>query len=142
MDTAIATPVRLGISACLLGQKVRYDGGHKRNAFLVEAFGRYVEWVPVCPEVEMGLGVPRETLRLELQGDDIRLIMSKTGVDYTERLRGFAAARLEALAKEGLCGYIFKKDSPSCGLEHVRLHPPNGLPRKTGRGLFAAALIQ
>ena len=125
-------PVRLGISACLLGQKVRYDGGHKRDAFLVEVFGRYVEWVPVCPEVEMGLGVPRDTLRVELQGDDIRMIMPKTGADYTECMRTFAAQRLEALAGEGLCGYILKKDSPSCGIERVRVYPHDGMPRKSG----------
>jgi uncharacterized protein YbgA (DUF1722 family)/uncharacterized protein YbbK (DUF523 family) len=141
-DVATVTPARLGISACLLGQKVRYDGGHKRDAFLVEVFGRHVEWVPVCPEVEMGLGVPRDTLRLELLGDDIRLIMPKTGADYTERLRSFAAQRLAALAKERLCGYILKKDSPSCGMERVRLYADDGMPRKTGQGLFAAALRQ
>jgi uncharacterized protein YbgA (DUF1722 family)/uncharacterized protein YbbK (DUF523 family) len=134
--------VRLGISACLLGQKVRYDGGHKRDVFLVEVFGRYVEWVPVCPEVEMGLGVPRDTLRLERQGDDIRLIMPKTGADYTESMRSFAAQRLPALAQERLCGYIFKKDSPSCGIERVRLYTPDGVPCKSGQGLFAAALVQ
>jgi uncharacterized protein YbgA (DUF1722 family)/uncharacterized protein YbbK (DUF523 family) len=136
------TPVRVGVSACLLGQRVRYDGGHKRDAFLVEVFGRYVEWVPVCPEVEMGLGVPRDTLRLELQGDDVRLIMPKTGADYTERLRTFATQRLAALAQQRLCGYILKKDSPSCGMERVRLYPDNGVPRKAGQGLFAAALTQ
>jgi uncharacterized protein YbgA (DUF1722 family)/uncharacterized protein YbbK (DUF523 family) len=142
LDASTITPVRLGISACLLGQQVRYDGGHKRDAFLVEVFGRYVEWVPVCPEVEMGLGVPRDTLRLELQGDDIRLIMPKSGEDYTQRLRTFAAKRLAALGKEHLCGYIFKKDSPSCGVERVRLYPSHGVPSKPGRGLFAAALMQ
>jgi uncharacterized protein YbgA (DUF1722 family)/uncharacterized protein YbbK (DUF523 family) len=141
-DASTMPPVRLGVSACLLGQKVRYDGGHKRDAFLVEVFGRYVEWVPVCPEVEMGLGVPRDTLRLELQGDDIRLIMPDTGADYTERMRAFAAKRLAALAGERLCGYIFKKDSPSCGMERVRLYPSHGMPHKAGQGLFAAALMQ
>jgi uncharacterized protein YbgA (DUF1722 family)/uncharacterized protein YbbK (DUF523 family) len=135
-------PARIGISACLLGQRVRYDGGHKRDAFLVEVFGRYVEWIPVCPEVEMGLGVPRDTLRLELQGDDIRLIMPDTGADYTERIRAFAARRLAVLARERLCGYIFKKDSPSCGMERVRLYPNRGAPQKAGQGLFAAALMR
>jgi uncharacterized protein YbgA (DUF1722 family)/uncharacterized protein YbbK (DUF523 family) len=135
-------PVRIGISACLLGQRVRYDGGHKRDAFLVEVFGRYVEWVPVCPEVEMGLGVPRDTLRLELQGDDIRLIMPETGADYTERMRAYAEARLGALERERLCGYIFKKDSPSCGMERVRLYSNRGAPQKAGQGLFAAVLMR
>jgi uncharacterized protein YbgA (DUF1722 family)/uncharacterized protein YbbK (DUF523 family) len=141
-DAATVIPVRIGISACLLGQKVRYDGGHKRDAFLVEVFGRHVEWVSVCPEVEIGLGVPRDTLRLELQGDDIRLIMPKTGADYTETMRTFAAQRLAVLAQERLGGYILKKDSPSCGMERVRLYPDNGMPRKSGQGLFAAALMR
>jgi uncharacterized protein YbgA (DUF1722 family)/uncharacterized protein YbbK (DUF523 family) len=141
-DTATDAPVRLGISACLLGQQVRYDGGHKRDPFLVEVFGRYVEWVPVCPEVEMGLGVPRDTLRLELHSDEVRLIMPKTGADHTERLRTYAGLRLEALAKERLCGYILKKDSPSCGMERVRLYADSHVSRKAGQGLFAAALMQ
>jgi uncharacterized protein YbgA (DUF1722 family)/uncharacterized protein YbbK (DUF523 family) len=141
-NATMITPMRIGISACLLGQKVRYDGEHKRDAFLVEVFGRYVEWVPVCPEVEMGLGVPRDTLRLERWGDDVRLIMPKTGTDYTERMRTFATSRLAALGQEQLCGYVFKKDSPSCGMERVRLYPSRGVPQKSGQGLFAAALMQ
>jgi uncharacterized protein YbgA (DUF1722 family)/uncharacterized protein YbbK (DUF523 family) len=139
---ATVAPVRIGISSCLLGNQVRYDGGHKRDAFLVESFGRYVEWVAVCPEVEMGLGVPRETLRLERHGADVRLIMPKTGADYTTRLRVFAAQRLDALAELGLCGYILKKDSPSCGLERVRVYDGPGAPQRGGRGLFAEALTQ
>jgi uncharacterized protein YbgA (DUF1722 family)/uncharacterized protein YbbK (DUF523 family) len=142
MDIATITPVRLGISSCLLGQEVRFDGGHKRDAFLVEVFGRYVEWVPVCPEVEMGLGVPRETMRLESHGGEVRLITPKTGADHTDRLRTFADNRLAALANERLCGYIFKKDSPSCGMERVRVYPNHTSPNRSGRGLFAAALMQ
>jgi uncharacterized protein YbgA (DUF1722 family)/uncharacterized protein YbbK (DUF523 family) len=142
MDIATITPVRLGISSCLLGQEVRFDGGHKRDAFLVEVFGRYVEWVQVCPEVEMGLGVPRETMRLESHGGEVRLITPKTGADHTERLRTFADNRLAALANERLCGYIFKKDSPSCGMERVRVYPNHTSPNRSGRGLFAAALMQ
>ena len=141
-DIATITPVRLGISSCLLGQEVRFDGGHKRDAFLVEVFGRYVEWVPVCPEVEMGLGVPRETMRLESHGGEVRLITPKTGADHTERLRTFAEKRLAALADERLCGYILKKDSPSCGMERVRVYPNHGSPNRSGRGLFAAALMR
>jgi uncharacterized protein YbgA (DUF1722 family)/uncharacterized protein YbbK (DUF523 family) len=142
MDIATITPVRLGISSCLLGEEVRFDGGHKRDAFLVEVFGRYVEWVPVCPEVEMGLGVPRETMRLESHGGEVRLITPKTGADHTESLRTFADNRLAALANERLCGYIFKKDSPSCGMERVRVYPNHATPNRSGRGLFAAALMQ
>ena len=141
-EASTLPPVRIGISACLLGEKVRFDGGHKRDAFLVDVFGRYVEWVPVCPEVELGLGVPRETLRLERHGKDARLIMPKTGTDYTERMRRYAEKRLAALAKEHLSGYVLKKDSPSCGMERVRVYPPSGAPLRSGRGLFAEALTR
>ena len=137
-----APPIRIGISACLLGEKVRYDGGHKRDAYLVETFGRYVEWVPVCPEVEMGLGTPRETLRLVRTQGDIRLIMPRTGADHTEAMRAYASRRVAELAKEDLCGYVLKKGSPSCGMERVRVFNPQGVPAKSGRGLFAAALLE
>ena len=141
-DVSIMPPVRIGISSCLLGEHVRFDGNHKRDAFLVEVFGRYVTWVPVCPEVDMGLGVPRETMRLEQHGHEIRLVTPKTGADHTDRLRTFAAQRLTSLSQERLCGYILKKDSPSCGMERVRLYPSNGVPNRSGQGLFAAALMQ
>jgi uncharacterized protein YbgA (DUF1722 family)/uncharacterized protein YbbK (DUF523 family) len=137
-----APPIRIGISACLLGVKVRYDGGHKRDPYLVETFGRYVEWVPVCPEVEMGLGVPRETLRLVRTQGDIRLIMPKTGADHTGTMRAHAKQRVAELAKEDLCGYVLKKGSPSCGMERVRVFDARGVPAKSGRGLFAEALLQ
>ena len=135
-------PIRIGVSTCLLGEKVRFDGGHKRDAFLVDVFGRYVEWVPVCPEVEMGLGTPREPIRLLQQGDDIRLVMSKSGVDHTERMRNYAATRVEALREEDLCGFVLKKNSPSCGIEQVRLYQPSGIVNRTGTGLFADALMK
>jgi uncharacterized protein YbgA (DUF1722 family)/uncharacterized protein YbbK (DUF523 family) len=134
--------IRLGISACLLGEPVRYDGGHKRDPYLVEALGRYVEWVPVCPEVELGLGTPRETLRLVRIGQDIRMVMPKSGQDHTEGMRAFARKRARELEEEDLCGYILKKDSPSCGMERVRLFDAHGVPAKSGRGLFAEALLQ
>jgi uncharacterized protein YbgA (DUF1722 family)/uncharacterized protein YbbK (DUF523 family) len=120
---------------------VRYDGGHKRDVYLVETFGRYVEWVPVCPEVEMGLSTPRETLRLVRIGEDIRMVMPKTGVDHTQAMTAFAKRRAQELEREDLCGYILKKDSPSCGMERVRVFDSNGVPAKSGRGLFAAALL-
>jgi uncharacterized protein YbgA (DUF1722 family)/uncharacterized protein YbbK (DUF523 family) len=142
VNQAAARPIRIGISACLLGERVRYDGGHKRDAYLVETFGRYVEWVPVCPEVEMGLGTPRETLRLVRIGGDIRLVMPKTGADHTEAMHTYANRRVAELAKEDLCGYILKKDSPSCGMERVRVFDAQGVPAKSGRGLFAEALLR
>ena len=139
-DTA-PTPLRIGISACLLGEKVRYDGGHKRDNYLVETFGRYVEWVPVCPEVEMGLSTPRETLRLVRIGNDVHMVMPKTGADHTEAMRTFAARRVRELAKENLRGYVLKRSSPSCGMERVRVFDAHGVPAKSGRGLFAEELI-
>jgi uncharacterized protein YbgA (DUF1722 family)/uncharacterized protein YbbK (DUF523 family) len=134
-------PIRVGISACLLGEKVRYDGGHKRDGYLVETFGRFVEWVPVCPEVEMGLGTPRETLRLVRIGDDVRMLMPKTGEDHTGGMQSFARRRLLQLEEKDLCGYVLKKGSPSCGMERVRVFTPGGMPSKSGRGLFAEALL-
>jgi uncharacterized protein YbbK (DUF523 family) len=132
-DMSTLPPVRIGIASCLLGENVRFDGNHKRDAFLVEVFGRHVTWVPVCPEVEMGLGVPRETMRLERCGQEIRLVTPKTGADHTDRLRTFAAQRLTSLSQERLCGYILKKDSPSCGMERVRLYPSTGVPDRSGQ---------
>jgi len=138
----VSQPIRIGVSACLLGQEVRYDGGHKRDPFLVETFGRYVEWVHVCPEVEIGLGTPRDPIRLERAGRDVRLVNPKTGTDLTRKMRTYAARRLAALEDQDLCGYILKKDSPSCGLERVRVHDGRGMPSRNGRGLFAAALLR
>jgi uncharacterized protein YbgA (DUF1722 family)/uncharacterized protein YbbK (DUF523 family) len=136
------TPIRVGISACLLGERVRYDGGHKRDPYIVEILGRYVEWVPVCPEVEMGLGTPRETLRLVRIGTDLHMVMPKTGADYTLPMREYAQRRVKELSREELHGYILKKDSPSCGMERVRVFDSQGVPSKSGRGLFAEALLR
>jgi uncharacterized protein YbgA (DUF1722 family)/uncharacterized protein YbbK (DUF523 family) len=142
MSVSADLPIRVGISSCLLGEHVRYDGGHKRDPYLVEILGRYVEWVPVCPEVELGLGTPRETLRLVRIGEDVRMVMPKTGQDYTDHMRTFADRRVRELEKEELCGYILKKDSPSCGMERVRVFDAHGVPAKSGRGLFADALLR
>ncbi len=131
---------RIGISACLLGQEVRYDGGHKRDAFLTEVLGRHVEWVPVCPEVELGMGTPRPPIRLERRGGEIRLVMPSTGADYTDAMRSFAERRVGELGKLDLDGYILKKDSPSCGLEGVKVHHGAGASSTEGRGLFAEVL--
>ena len=135
--------VRIGISACLLGQEVRYNGGHKRDDFLIGTFGKYVDWVAVCPEVELGMGTPRSPIRLERRQDQIRLIMPSTGEDYTEAMRAFSRQRVEALARLDLDGYVLKKDSPSCGMERVKVYPAGGAPFKDGRGrgLFAEELM-
>jgi uncharacterized protein YbgA (DUF1722 family)/uncharacterized protein YbbK (DUF523 family) len=133
--------IRLGISACLLGERVRFDGGHKRDPFLVETLGHFVEWVPACPEVESGMAAPRESLRLVQAAREIRLITNKTAQDQTASMRGYARRRLEELADAGLCGFVLKKDSPTCGLERVKVYGTGGMPLKSGRGLFADALV-
>jgi uncharacterized protein YbgA (DUF1722 family)/uncharacterized protein YbbK (DUF523 family) len=133
--------IRLGISACLLGEKVRYDGGHKRDAFLADTLGRFVEYVPVCPEAECGLGVPREPMRLVGDPSAPRLVTVRTGVDHTDRMKAWAAERLDDLAKRDLCGFVFKSRSPSSGMERVKVYGLGGVPSKDGRGIFAAAFL-
>ena len=141
---ACEDPIRIGVSSCLLGAKVRFDGGHKRSDFLVDTLGSFVEFVPVCPEVEIGLGVPRETLRLVRDGaaHAIRLVANQTAIDHTKTMNSYAQRRVAALGREGLSGYILKKDSPSCGMERVRVYGPSGMHTRDGLGLFAAALMR
>jgi uncharacterized protein YbgA (DUF1722 family)/uncharacterized protein YbbK (DUF523 family) len=141
IDSASRRPIRVGISACLLGARVRFDGGHKRNAFLTELFGRFVEWVPVCPEAECGLGTPRESMRLVRDDPGVRLVTVKSGADLTQQMERFSRARVSSLAGEDLSGFVLKKDSPSCGLERVRIYDRHGTSARVGRGLFAAALV-
>src|SRR5574340_72692 len=137
-----ATPLLLGISRCLLGDEVRFDGGHKRASFLPALLGRYVEWVPVCPEVEAGLGTPREAMRLVGDARHPRLLTIKTGRDQTEAVEAMTAGRLPDLEALDLSGYVFKKDSPSCGIERVRLYNRHGMPSRRGIGLFARAFME
>jgi uncharacterized protein YbbK (DUF523 family) len=132
--------VRIGISSCLVGEEVRFDGGHKRDAPLIEAFEPHVEWVRVCPEVESGMGVPREPVRLVRDGGDVRMIAVHTRIDHTESMRAFAARRLQALAAMDLRGYVLKADSPSCGPDAVKVYDADGTYERSGAGLFAAAL--
>jgi len=129
--------IRLGISACLLGEKVRFDGGHKLDRFLTETLGRFVEYVPVCPEVELGLPTPREALRLVDDQGRTRLVFSKSGDDITSRMTAWSKQRVVELEREGLCGFVFKSKSPSSGMERVKLYDRNGVPAKQGVGLFA-----
>jgi uncharacterized protein YbgA (DUF1722 family)/uncharacterized protein YbbK (DUF523 family) len=137
-----AGPIRIGVSSCLLGQRVRFDAGHKRDAFLLEELGRFVEWVPVCPEVELGMGVPRPSIRLERRGAGVRLVEPRSGADHTRAMRAFARRRLAGLQSLALSGYVLKKDSPSCGMERVKLWEPGGGARRAGVGLFAQALLE
>jgi uncharacterized protein YbgA (DUF1722 family)/uncharacterized protein YbbK (DUF523 family) len=138
----MADKIRLGISACLLGEQVRYDGGHKWDRFLTDTLGKYVKFVPVCPEVECGLGIPREAMRLVGDPHNPRLVTVRSGVDHTERLLQWAQARLAQLEKEELCGFVFKSDSPSSGMERVKVYGPSGTPTRTGVGLFARAFME
>jgi len=133
--------IRVGVSSCLLGQRVRYDGGHKRSDFVADILGARVTFVPVCPEVEMGLGTPRQTLRLVRRAGDLRMVMAD-GHDYTDQMRSFAIQRVERLKHDDLSGYVLKKDSPSCGLTRVKVYEETGIPAKTGRGLYAEALLE
>ena len=133
-------PIRLGVSSCLLGNAVRYDGGHKRERFLTDLLGRFVEWVPVCPELEAGMGVPRPALRLVRDGDVLRLVEIVSGRDHTRCIQRLAAQRARALRGADLCGYVLKRGSPSCGMERVKVYGDTGIPKRDGQGLFAAAL--
>ncbi|MCC7185697.1 MAG: DUF523 domain-containing protein, partial [Acidobacteria bacterium] len=137
----MAEAIRVGVSSCLLGQKVRYDGGHKRHDFVADTLGARVVFVPVCPEVELGLGTPRQTLRLIRTDGDVRLIMAN-GHDYTAAMRAFAKKRVEQLKDDDLSGYVLKKDSPSCGLTRVKVYEETGIPFKSGRGVYADALLE
>ncbi|PKN51272.1 MAG: DUF1722 domain-containing protein [Deltaproteobacteria bacterium HGW-Deltaproteobacteria-13] len=133
--------IKLGISSCLLGEKVRYDGGHKLDRFLTDTLGKYVEYVPVCPEVECGLGVPRKSMRLEGNPDSPRLIVTSTREDMTERMESFARNKVAKLEKEDICGFIFKSDSPSSGMERVKVYNENSMPVKAGKGMFAGIFM-
>ena len=143
MTKAVATtgePIRIGISSCLIGCKVRFDGGHKKDDFLVDTFGAWVRWVPVCPEVEVGMGTPRESIRLVKEDGAMRLVAPKSGRDWTEPMRSYSVRRVGELAGADLCGYVLKKDSPSCGMERVKVYG-DGMPTKSGRGAFAEVLL-
>jgi uncharacterized protein YbbK (DUF523 family) len=131
--------IRLGVSSCLLGEAVRYDGGHKRDPIVRSVLSRFAEWVPVCPELEAGLGVPRPAMRLVRDGNAVRLVEIASGRDHTRALERWTAARLRSLRALDLCGYVFKNDSPSCGIARVPLYA-RGRMRRSGVGVFARGL--
>ncbi len=135
-------PLRIGISQCLLGEPVRYDGGHKRDALLADTLSRQVEWVSVCPEVEAGLGVPREAMRLEGTPTSPRLVTITAAVDHTAAMQQFSARRLRELERLELSGYVFKARSPSCGIGRVPLVSAQGGETSEGVGLFAQAFME
>jgi uncharacterized protein YbgA (DUF1722 family)/uncharacterized protein YbbK (DUF523 family) len=134
--------IKLGISSCLLGEAVRWNGGHKLDRFLVDTLGKFVEYVPVCPEVECGFSIPREPFRLVGDPRSPRFVTSRTKIDYTERMAEWARERVIKLEKENLCGFIFKSRSPSSGMEAVKVYNEKGMPVKKGVGMFARAFIE
>jgi uncharacterized protein YbgA (DUF1722 family)/uncharacterized protein YbbK (DUF523 family) len=133
--------IKIGISSCLLGEKVRYDAGHQLDRYITDTLGQYFEWVPVCPEVEYGLSIPREPMRLV--GDPVapRLITIRTGIDHTEGMLKWAEEKLKKLEQEELCGFIFKSRSPSSGIGGVKVYTPSGMPSQRGVGLFGGAFM-
>jgi len=134
--------LRIGISQCLLGDHVRYDGGHKRDSFLADIVGRYVEWVPICPEVEAGFGVPREAMRLIGSPQAPRLITVTTGIDHTQSMKQWCRRRIRELEELKLAGYVFKSRSPSCGIGGVPLFSTQEMETQDGVGLFARAFME
>lgn len=134
--------IRIGVSACLLGQNVRYDGGHQRDRYITDTLGRWFEWVPICPEVEYGLPIPREAMRLVGNPETPRLVTIRTRIDHTDGMLSWADKRLEALAALDLCGFIFKSRSPSSGMAAVKVYPETGMAVKKGVGIFAGAFMR
>ena len=132
--------IRVGVSACLVGAQVRFDGGHKRDRRVAETLARHFELVTVCPEVEVGMGTPRETVRLVSDRERPRLVTSRSAVDWTERMESYATARVTRADLADLRGFILKSDSPSCGMERVRVYGASGVPSRDGVGLFTRAL--
>lgn len=134
--------IKIGISSCLLGKKVRFDGGHKHDRYLTDTLGRYFDWIAVCPEIEIGMSVPRETIRLVGDVDAPQLIGHKSKHDYSGEMNTWSDKRLQKLAALDMCGYILKKDSPSCGMARVRVYSEKGMPGRNGVGIYARKLMQ
>lgn len=130
--------LRIGVSSCLLGEKVRYNSTHVRDVFLLETLGHHVEWVPVCPEVEIGMGTPREAVRLVGIDQKISMVAPKSGIDYTEEMQNWTGSKIKDLLD--IHGYVLMKNSPSCGLFRVKVYDKNSIPTRSGRGVFAKGL--
>jgi uncharacterized protein YbgA (DUF1722 family)/uncharacterized protein YbbK (DUF523 family) len=141
-DRRAGRHIKVGISTCLLGQKVRFDGGHKRDRYITEILGDYFRFVPVCPELEIGMGVPREAVRLIGEAGSPRMVGGKTGKDWTDKMNRYTDKRVRRRDLADICGYILKKDSPSCGMERVKIYSPTGMPERKAIGLFAAGLLR
>lgn len=134
--------IRVGVSACLLGEAVRYDAGHKHDRYVADVLGQHFELVPVCPEVEAGMGIPRESVRLVRTQSGVRMLGVKSGTDHTKAVSLVSECRAVDMRDRKICGYILKKGSPSCGMERVRSYTVGGMPAPSTRGLFADALMR
>ncbi len=134
--------IRLGISRCLLGYNVRYDGGHRLDHYLTDTIGKYVDWIDICPEVDCGLPVPREAMRLVGDPKSPRLVTIKTNIDYTEKMLNWSKKILPKLSEQSLSGFIFKSGSPSSGLQNVRIYNKKGIPTRNGVGIFAREFVK
>ena len=133
--------IKIGVSSCLLGERVRFDSGHKHDRYITDVLGLFFKFVPVCPEVEVGMGVPRESVRLIGNPQHPKMVGGKTGIDWTERVIAFREKRMPQLAKNNLSGYLLKKDSPSCGMERVKIYGSSGQPTKAARGMWGGAVV-
>ena len=142
MTTAPDTRTRVGVSSCLLGEHVRYDGGHKHNGYITDTLGRFFSLLPVCPEVGCGMPIPREAMRLEGDPDNPRLMTRQSRMDKTGQMLDFCVEKVRELEGADLCGFIFKQGSPSSGLWRVKVYDSNGITKKNGSGLFAAAVAR
>lgn len=141
IENGTGEAIRIGVSSCLLGEKVRYDGGHKHDHYVTGTLGQYFEFVPVCPEAAIGLGIPRPTIRLVGDSAAPRIVGVKdASLDVTDKMVAFAretATRLGALR-----GYIFKRGSPSCGMERVKVYSAKGHPVSSASGAFAEEFMK
>lgn len=133
--------IKIGVSACLIGEKVRWDATDSRDLFLTETFAKYAELVPICPEIACGMGIPREKVRQIQQDDEIRLIGEESGKDMTEEMAHWAQRILPGLEEEGLCGFVLRSRSPSCALIQAKIFSTTGTPPRRGAGFFANMLI-
>ena len=141
-EVHMLSPIKIGISSCLLGKQVRYDGGHSHDRFLTQTLGLFTEYVAVCPEVECGMPIPREAMRLVGEAENPRLMTQKTGIDKTDQMKTWMENRLDELASENLCGFIFRSKSPSSGLYRIRVYGDDGVVRKNGQGIFARGFTE
>jgi len=140
MDSSLPQKIKIGISSCLLGENVRFDSGHKKNSYITGVLNDYFEFTPFCPEVEIGLGIPREPIRLISVDDEVRCVGTKNStLDFTEKLDDIAEKQKHW--HDDLCGYIVKKDSPSCGMERVKIYN-EGTPIRSGTGIYAKRLME